>query len=243
MRYVEADRALIEVWENQVGGWVEELMSEGLEAALLKPLADYPAAALCIVRHVSGWDNHRQRKVAATIVGLLGGAAPESALVSLLESEARRRGRASEPFEVLLNHSVVEDIVFAATRWCAVAERREAGLATLRAVVERTLGGEYWNTASYAMAGLVHHQAPDAALLLERFVEFAHGEPPRDPSNPSLGQERDVAGRLLSGHSDDIEQQLADADHLAARVTWDDEATRAVAQFLAAARDVQRTAN
>lgn len=216
-------------------------MKDGCDAAILMPLAGYPAAAGRIVQHISGWDNYSQRKIAATIAGFLGSGAPPSLLDSLFVAEVARRRSARETFEVLTGHSVVEDIVFAATRWCRFADRREAGLGLLRTVVERSLAGEYWNTVSYAMAGLIFHRAPDAGQLLQHFVRFANGPPPADPGRPSLTQEREFAAELQRGNSAMIEESLSAREREAQNIVWDDEARRAIEEFMATARAVQRS--
>ena len=224
-----AETALVSAWEERYGAWAEDLLRDGLETALLAPLAQHPAGALCVARHVAHWDNHLQRKLAATIVGLVGAAAPGDMLDVLLDAEVARRGRSSELFEQLTNHSVVEDIVFAATRWCRAAARREAGLGVLRRVVERTLDGEYWNTASYAVMGLVHHDAPEAGALFERFASFAHaGEGERAP-------ERAFVEHLAQGNSTIIEDQLVGAEREAATIAWSDDARAAIGELVALA--------
>jgi len=113
-----AEAQLTSAWEERYGAWAEDLQRDGLEAALLVPLARHPAAALHVARHVAHWDNHLQRKLAATLVGLVGAAAPADMLDVLFDAEVVRRNATRELFEQLTSHSVVEDIVFAATRWC-----------------------------------------------------------------------------------------------------------------------------
>ena len=221
------ETALVSAWEERFGAWAEDLLRDGLETALLAPLATQPAGALCIARHVAHWDNHLQRKLAATIVGLVGTAAPEDMLDALLDAEVARRGRSSELFQQLTNHSVVEDIVFAATRWCRAAPRRDAGLGVLRRVVERTLDGEYWNTASYAVMGLLHHDAPDARALFERFAAFARGG--------ERAPERVFVEHLAQGNSTIIEDQLAGAEREAATIAWSDDARAAIGELVALA--------
>lgn len=221
---LSAETALVSAWEERFGAWAEDLLRDGLETALLVPLAEHPAGALCVARHVAHWDNHLQRKLAATIVGLVGVAAPADMLDALLDAEVARRGQTGELFEQLTSHSVVEDIVFAATRWCRAAERREAGLAVLRRVVERTLDGEYWNTASYAVMGLVHHDAPDAGALFERFAVFARGG--------ERAPERAFVEHLAQGNSTIIEDQLAGAEREAATIAWSDDARAAIGELV-----------
>src|SRR5262249_18081399 len=174
----DSGQQLTNRWNEVFGGWVEDLMREGHEAAILIPLAQRPTGAFRIIAHVRDWDNHMQRKIAATLAGHLGEKAPPSLLDELFQAETERDRRASQPLDRLLVQSVVEDIVFAATRWARTAGRKAPGVALLRKVVERTLSGQYWNTASYAMMGLAHHQADDWRNLLERFAAFANGARP-----------------------------------------------------------------
>jgi hypothetical protein len=68
-----------------------------------------------------------------------------------LEQVAQRPGVAGY-FDA---QSVVEDIVLAAVQWCRDTDRKKAGSALLRKVVERTIGDEYWNSSSAAMRGLL----------------------------------------------------------------------------------------
>lgn len=213
-------------------------MREGHEAAILIPLAQRPTGAFRIIAHVRDWDNHMQRKIAATLAGHLGEKAPPSLLDELFQAETERDRRASQPLDRLLVQSVVEDIVFAATRWARTAGRKAPGVALLRKVVERTLSGQYWNTASYAMMGLAHHQADDWRNLLERFAAFANGARPSHPSNPSLKQECQFVANLRAGQSDIIEHHLAQADEQALAIKWDGEAEALIAEFLNLAAQV-----
>jgi hypothetical protein len=233
-----ADDDLIEMWEESVGGWVEDLAREGQEAAVLVPLCRYPAAARRIVAHVEDWDNHMQRKIAAMVVGFLASEAPADKLDAMFEAESRRDGAAEEEIDRLLSQSVVEDIVFAATRWCRSVDRKEAGLAVLAKVVQRTVDGEYWNTASYAMMGLARHSARGARELLERFGAFAVGKPPIHPCNPTLQQEREFAAQIRMGRCDGIENHLADSELQAASVEWEREEAAVLREFLEVAERV-----
>jgi hypothetical protein len=230
-----AQRSVIELWDDVFAAWAAELLRDGLEPAILLPLAQRPAGALRIVGHLRGSAGHEQRKIAAMLAGFLGPRAPANLLDELFEAEAARDRTAPES-ERFDTQSVVEEVVFAATRWCRHLERKPAALALLTKVVERTMAGEYWNTSSYAMAGLVHHGAPGAPDLLARFAAFASGPAPEHPSRPSLGQERAFAEALGRGQSDQIEKLLARAETDAARVTWDDDATAAIDELLDAAK-------
>src|SRR4051794_29265367 len=97
-----SEQELLDSWQNMYGSWTEDLMRDGSEAALLGPLATRPAGALRIVREIRSWDNHMQRKIAATIVGRVGAGAPATLLNELFEAEAARRAAvAADSFEVL----------------------------------------------------------------------------------------------------------------------------------------------
>lgn len=219
---------LIEAWEQPYGGWAEDLMDDGDEGLQLKPLADHPDAALAIIDHVKGWDRHKQRKITATIAGYLGPKAPSDLLDELFEAERKRDKATDDTFERLTAQSVVEDVAFAATRWCRHDDTRPQGIAILQRVVEDTLGGTYWNTASYAMATLLLHNAPGAEELLNGFAEFANG-------NPNLNQEREFASKLVKGDKDciaSIETHLTNAEAEAERLSEDPETRDSVNGFL-----------
>lgn len=191
---VEAlERELLELWDDAVGALTEGLLGSGDEAAVLKPLAEYPPAALAVVRHIADWDNHRQRKLAATTVGLLAPSAPLPLLRKLFDAEVsrdhaaatvrptlfRKQAARTAGYERLLTQSVVEDIVFAAARWCRHPHSRDSGLTILRTVVERAISGEYWNTASYALISLAYHHADGLDTLIDRFAQFTTGPAPQ----------------------------------------------------------------
>jgi hypothetical protein len=90
-------------------------------------------------------------------------------LRDLFQQEAERdRQLPKKDFGRFDTQSVVEDIVFSAAFWARNPKSREAGFDLLRSVVEKTIGGEYWNTSSYAITTLLHHQAPGSSELLKR---------------------------------------------------------------------------
>jgi hypothetical protein len=103
-----------------------------------------------------------------------------------------------EDFGRLHTQSVVDDIVFSAAFWARNPNTREAGFDLLRSVVEKTIDGEYWNTSSYAMTTLLHHQAVGSSELLKRFHDFAMKAKVDHPSNPSLTQEKEFAQSLVA---------------------------------------------
>lgn len=225
--------ALVRAWDAGFGAKVEHLLHDGREAAVMQALARHPPAALELVRHLRTSNDVTQRKLAAILVGRLAAQAPAGMLDALFEAEAARDRAATDPADRLDGPSVVndvlrrevdgrrhraarnvsrldaqavvEDIVFAATRWCGHPERASAGVALLRKVVERTVDGEYWNSSGAALEGLVCHCHADARDLLARFSSYAAGEAPDHPSRPSLRQERNAAQALRAGRCDAIE--------------------------------------
>ena len=193
----------LDTWDRQLAAWcVDDLMPEGLEAAVLLPLAAYRWAAAALVEHAGQSDDFRHRKLAAILAGFIENP-PHQLLDDIFERESERGALAPpETSEALYSQSVVEDVTLAAVRWCQDTSAREAGLALLRKVVERTLIGEYWGSASYALAALRHFEPDSTRGLLDNFVAFAMGAPPTHPANPTLGTERQFARMLRSGHSE-----------------------------------------
>jgi hypothetical protein len=220
---------LIAQWEQRIGGWTEDLMSTGLEEATLRPLCASPAAALAIVEHVREWNAHMQRKIAATIVGILGDEAPAEMLETMLAAERSRRRSAKSFYEQLLSHSVVEDIVFAATRWCRCPGRRGQGIAVLESVVDETLAGDAWNTSSYAMTGLVRHDAAAQQKRLARFDAYAQTTKPGS-------QERSFADALRQGNAEAIERLLETKSRDVLSHAWEPEWKNAFAEIERIAR-------
>jgi hypothetical protein len=202
---VDASRFLAQ-WDRQIADWcVDDLMRDGTEAVLLQPLARWKWAAVQLVEHASASADYRQRKAAAILAGFVDDP-PTSLLDDLFERESERNALAEpETTEPLCCQSVVEDAVLAAARWCRKDTSRPAGLALLRKVVERTLVGEYWSAATYAMATLCRHRAADVDALLQSFLTFAQGSPPSHPTSPTLATERGFARRLMAGQSEALE--------------------------------------
>jgi len=249
---VRDDDEFLARWDTVVSPIAERQLKDGAELALLLPVAQHSLAATRLVRHIAGSDNYRQRKIAACLAGVIGPAAPASMLAELFEAEIVRdvaarptptkwwiRSRTTgDSFERLLCQSVVEDIVFAATRWAGLPQVHDAGVSVLRSVVTRTINGEYWNTAGCALVSLVHHGAPDADVLVERFTDFADGPVPDHPSLPSFAEERQHIERIRSGNVDLIEIQLRAQEDAAADVEWTPDTRAQIDSFLALARAV-----
>ena len=223
-------------------------MKDGIEGCILQPVGEVPEAAAELVRHTFKSDNYVRRKIAATLAGYIA-AADGSLLRELFDAERTRDAALpADSRERLYSQSVVEDVVFAAARWCRREELRRPGLAVLSDVVRRTLAGEYWNTASYALATLRYYNEPGSAELLKQFQAFCTPtllrkvRPPEHPSRPTLDQERQFAKGLTAGNPGtlgSIEQVLAQKDEAARRVTLDDD-TR---QWLAGLLDLGRSVN
>lgn len=229
-------------WDLQLAGFcIQDLMPDGEEAALLMPLAASPRAATLLVRHAARSSDYRQRKLAAILAGFIQDPLP-GLLDELFEQESERNALAlPETTEPLCSQSVVEDIVLAASRWCRREVLREPAFALLRKVVARTLIGEYWSTACYALTTLCRYEAPGVDELLQSFAAFARSSPPEHPLRPSLGTEREFIRGLLARHRetlDAIEAILDREQEAAEQVEFEEETEAAVTAFLAAARKI-----
>jgi hypothetical protein len=239
----EASEArFLQLWEEQLARWcVDDLMPSGHEGALLQPLAATPRAAERLVRRAGLSDDHRQRKAAAILAGLLAPPVAGDLLDELFERESER-GAAAPPegLEPHYSQSVVEDLVLSASRWCRRPEQREPALALLRKVVERTLMGEYWSSAAYALATLCRHDTPDAPALLRQFAAFAEHAPPDHPVRPTLATERRFVDALRGGGDalGAVEDMLERQDALAAEVMFEPETEALVDRWLALARAI-----
>lgn len=195
----------LRLWDEQLATFcVEDLMPAGRESALLQPLASVPAAAERLVRHAGLCDDHRQRRAAAILAGFARLRSLDL-LDELFERESERAAAApTDSLEPLYSQAVIEDVVLAATRWCRRAETREPALALLRKVVERTLVGEYWASAPYALTTLRRCHAPGTDVLLQAFAGFAFRPPPEHPTNPSLHTEQSFVDALQSAGGDQL---------------------------------------
>lgn len=238
---------LLATWDNRVDAIGGVLMKDGVEGCILEPVGQVPAAGAELVRHTFNSDNYMRRKIAATLAGYL--ATADGPLLKELFDEERTRDAALPPDsrERLYSQSVVEDVVFAAARWCRTEDLRPRAFAVLSDVVQRTLAGEYWNTASYAMTTLRYYNEAGSAALLKQFSAYCTPSllrkvrPPEHPSRPTLDQERQFAKGLTAGNPGtlgSIEQVLADKDDAVRRVTLDDDTKQWLAGLLDLARSV-----
>jgi hypothetical protein len=183
----------------RVAAWAAyDLSKEGSEGIVLKPLAQYSKASTLIVRSCSTSENHRHRKLAASLAGWIQ-QPPLDLLALLFQQEVEQdRQMAKGAFGRLETQSVVEDIVFSAAFWVRSERTRPAAFELLRSLVERTIAGGYWNTAGYAITTLCQHQALGCGDLLNRFQQFATTAKVDHPSNPSLTQEQAISSNLVA---------------------------------------------
>lgn len=228
-RTYSSEEMLISTWEGGLAERVEELVRDGEEAAVLEPLSRYPVAARIMLRYFRRSERLLERKLAPALAKLLGKEAPPGTLDELFESEAARRADAlrgggatagSDARMVAVNRvleqaagrpglagyldaqSVVEDVVIAARGWCSDPSRAPAGAAILRKVVERTIGGEAWNSAGPAMKGLVCDCHDESADLFTRFATYAFAVPPFGSPLPTHLEARKVIEELRAGRCD-----------------------------------------
>jgi len=227
---------LLHHWFRVADWCAYDLLKSGEEALVLAPLGAHSGAATLIVRAASGSADYLHRKVSASLAGWID--APDDRLLRDLLDQERSRDAALPVDDThrLDCQSVVEDIVFSAARWARHERTRTPALNLLRDLVERTVKGEYWNTAPYAVVTLCRYRAEESAQLLETFREYAAGSPPAHPSNPSLRSEREFAQELLRGNKltlESIENVLVEKD--AALQTDLDEASKTAVQELCSA--------
>jgi hypothetical protein len=189
---------LLAVW-FRVADWAAyDLSKDGSEGLVLKPLGQHSKAATFIARLVSQSSVYRYRKIAAGLTGWIK-QPPLDLLAVLLQQESERdKALPKDDWSRLDCQSVLEDIVFSGAFWARNEPTRAAGFELLRSVVERTISGEYWNTASYAMTTLCRHQAPGCSELLNRFEHFANHTQVEHPSRPSFEHEKQFAQNLLA---------------------------------------------
>jgi hypothetical protein len=236
------DREFLDQWDRQFADWcADDLMRDGTEAALLAPLARHRWAAARLVEHAGASEDHRHRKAAAILAGFIEDP-PQGLLDDLFERESERGALASaDTLEPLYCQSVVEDVVLAAARWSRRPVTRPPALELLRKIVERTVVGEYWSTASYAMATLCRYHDPNAPELLRSFGEFAAAPPPAHPANPTLGTERLFAQGLQAGAAptlDAVEAILEAQEAAALSVQFEPDTQAALDAWMALARQI-----
>lgn len=243
--FMAACEELLEAWTT-LSDWVAlELLRDGREALAFEPLAATPYAATVVVGSCMEADDQRERQAAARLLGYVRSEDPElqECLAGFFEAECLRdEALDAESPERLECQTVVEQLVYAASRWCEVPEQREAGMAVLREVLEETLEGEYWGSAGYALATLIREGESDAGELLDRFEAFAQGATPAHPARPSLKQELRLVAKLRAG-----DEHALDSGRLpkqsAAASTDDSGRMPQLERLLEAAREVERLAH
>jgi hypothetical protein len=226
---------LLAAWFRVADWTFYDLFKGGDEAVVLKPLGQHSRAATFIVRAASKSSAYEHRKIAACLAGWIH-QPPLDLLVDLFRQEAERdRQLPKMDFGRFETQSVVEDIVFSAAFWARRERTRSAAFGLLRTVVERTITGQYWNTASYAITTLCRHQATDHLELLNRFQQFAKCAKVDHPSNPDLTQEKTYAANLLANDSstlDNIESLLNQKEEAAVAVNLDEQGRAAIERLV-----------
>jgi hypothetical protein len=200
----DVEQRFVDAWEGTFQDVVAlQLLRRGKEITILAPLVATPRAANLVLDRMVGSADPLVRESAASLAGLLSESAPLDVLDRLLSRETETA--AEDPMTALVRQENVRAIVFAAARFCRSDRARDAGLATCRTVVERTIDGgaiEHWTSSPYAMATLMRHapDAPDARALLDRYAAWANGEPPAYVVPVSLQGERSCARALLANN-------------------------------------------
>lgn len=233
---------IFEQW-NQLVPWIsDELMGDGCEGCVLRPLSRVHGAVE-LVRYSCKSDTYTHRKVAAALAGYLEHPAPDLLKELLSAERARDAALPSDALERLYCQSVVEDIVFSAARWCRNTHFRLPAFNVLSEIVEATIAGEYWNTASYAMATLCFYNEQGSPQLLKRFQAFCAPRMPflgkanhsNHPSRPTLEQERQFAKGLTERNSatlQSIEKLLDEKDQSATRVAMSADNEKWLREFI-----------
>jgi|ERR1700733_7077732 len=241
---------LFEMWE-QLASWIgDELMNDGIEGCVLRPLGQMSTSATELVHHSFKSENYFRRKVAAALAGYIENPASDLLRELLDEERARDARLPADSAERLYCQSVVEDIVFSAARWCRKEDLKLPAFALLSQIVEATITGEYWNSACYAMATLCYYN--ESPQLLKRFQAFCtpSGLPlfgkvalPRHPSRPTLEQEKQFAKALAARNTatlNSIEKLLDEKDQSAVQISMSDENKQWLEKFIQVARDFEQ---
>jgi hypothetical protein len=226
---------LLAAWFRVANWTAYKLFKDSAEGVVLKPLGQHSKAATFIVRSASKSSIFQHRKIAACLAGWIQ-RPPLDLLAELFQHEAERDQQLpKKDFGRLETQSVVEDIVFSAAFWARRERTRAAAFELLRTVVERTIAGQYWNTASYALTTLCRHQAAGHSELLIRFQQFANSAKVDHPSNPCLTQEKNYAQNLLAKDPrtlDNIELLLDQKEEAAIAVSLDEHSRAAIDELV-----------
>jgi hypothetical protein len=204
---------------NKVLDWIAfGLLKEGFEGIILHPLGKYALSSTFLSRATFSSNDFNYRKVAASLPGWTND--PDQNILDEFFSYESQRDSSlpKDDFRRLECQSVVEDIVFSASRWTRTKKLRAVGLELLKSIVNRTFSGQYWNTSSYAMVTICRYSPPYAKNLLDAFYDFAHQGFVDHPSNPSLTQERTYSENLINNDKatlNSIENSLIEKDKAA----------------------------
>ena len=185
-------------WYGVADWCAYDLIKQGCESVVLRPLGKHSQAATLIACGAAESDDYMHRKVAAELAGWIV-QPPETLLAELFAAEVERDKRFYETdVERLKMQSVMENIVFASAQWARSKRTSSAGLAVLEDVVQSAIDGQFWNTARDALTALCHHSHRRYRDLATRYLEFAQGEPPTHPTTNSFESDRKVAEQILA---------------------------------------------
>jgi hypothetical protein len=239
-----AEYDLLARWFGVADWCAYTLQKDGSEALVLSPLGKFPASAAMLSEKAFESDNFRHRKIAASLLGWIEAPLPD-VISEFLDREAKRDSSLPPEGPARLEcQSVVEDLVFSAARWARSDETLPTALAFLTDVVKRTIGGEYWNSSSYAMTTLMHHDPTEYDDLLVRFSRYTQGPAPIHPSRPTLEQERQFAENLIQRNPNTlraIDTLLNEKDDALA-ADLDAESKQSISELLSVAAEFEKTA-
>jgi hypothetical protein len=224
----------------RIADWAAcDLGKEGIEGIVLEPLGRHSKVSAFIVRAGAASSNFQHRKLVAALAGWIQ-EPPLELLAELFRLESERDQQLPKSdFGRFETQSVVEETVLSAARWVRREYTRPPAFELLRTIVERTMAGEYWNSASYAMTTLCRHRAQGSGELLNPFQQFATRAKVSHPSNPSLSQEKLYARNLMARNQeilDSIESLLNQKDEASRTVDLDDDSRTAIEELVAAAQ-------
>ena len=240
---MSAEYDLLARWFRVADWCAYSLQKDGYEGLVLSPLGKFPVSAAMLSEKAFESADFMHRKIAASMLGWIE-APPPGVISEYMEREAERdRGLPPEDSVRLECQSVVEDLVFSAARWARSDVTLPTALAFLADVVKRTIGGEYWNSSSYAMTTLVQRDPAKYDELLKRFSQFADGPAPIHPSNPTLEQERQFAENLIQRNPNTLQaiDNVLSARDDAISAELDVDSKQSISELLAAAAKFEST--
>lgn len=163
-----------------------ELNRDAADGAVLAPLGSYPRAAEAIAMSLVQEDDPYIRCIGALIPGYAEGCDPE-VLEEIWRLETERRKCMEDDqidddagleaaLTVAETNSVAERVLISSVRWLRLGGgKQQTAMRILRDMVERTLEGENWNDAHWALSALCRYQHPDSAELVTRFAAIQSG--------------------------------------------------------------------